>query len=530
MYFKKALLISTFLILPTFLYTQTKKSIEIQLDSARILSTISAEDAINLYKKLIDDSQKIKFDQGTLLSKDGLSTVYFNNGDYENVIKLSGDIEKLSLKLKDYRTLAGIYRSVGASYSMLRLNEQALQSLDKAKVYAEKIEDKSIRHYNLALIYDSYSVCIGDANNDVNQMLHFVEKSIAELENISDKEIQAIIEAKYDLLGFQYFRLADLYFSELKQNSKAGEYYEKALKIYENPLYNIQPNNKAVLYGSLANFYFAQKEYNKTILHGKEALKLTDQFDQPEIRKEVYDVLFKSYLELGQKDQSKYYAELSTKLNDSLKQAERAGVNTSLEKIISQKEEDHKKRVNVILIILGIVIATVVLLIFQFRSKTKNIHKKYEEFLLKLRNEQDSKADVKIPSKKIEGGKSTTITDETTNDLLQKLEKFENSNKYLKKEISLTWLANNLNTNTKYLSEIIKVHKNKSFTDYLNGLRIDYITKKLVAEPKYREYKIDYLGEECGYKSRQVFVIAFKKETGFTPSYFIENLKNEFGA
>ncbi|WP_410920429.1 AraC family transcriptional regulator, partial [Pseudomonas sp. SIMBA_044] len=33
--------------------------------------------------------------------------------------------------------------------------------------------------------------------------------------------------------------------------------------------------------------------------------------------------------------------------------------------------------------------------------------------------------------------------------------------------------------------------------------------------------------EECGYSSAQVFALAFKKETGFTPSYFIENLKKE---
>ncbi|NHQ67331.1 helix-turn-helix transcriptional regulator, partial [Elizabethkingia miricola] len=46
----------------------------------------------------------------------------------------------------------------------------------------------------------------------------------------------------------------------------------------------------------------------------------------------------------------------------------------------------------------------------------------------------------------------------------------------------------------------------------------------LYNNPLYREYKISYLAEECGYSSHQVFITAFRKETGMTPSYFIKQL------
>lgn len=124
---------------------------------------------------------------------------------------------------------------------------------------------------------------------------------------------------------------------------------------------------------------------------------------------------------------------------------------------------------------------------------------------------------------------SINIADDTTKVLLIKLEKFEASNNFLKKNINRTWMANKLNTNTRYLSETIKTQRNKTFTNYINGLRINYITHQLVEDPLYREYKINYLAEECGYASSQVFVIAFKKETGLTPSYFIEKLKEPNG-
>ncbi|MDQ0065761.1 hypothetical protein [Chryseobacterium lathyri] len=69
---------------------------------------------------------------------------------------------------------------------------------------------------------------------------------------------------------------------------------------------------------------------------------------------------------------------------------------------------------------------------------------------------------------------SIRIPEDTVKSLLEKLEKFEASEKYLRKDASLTWLANNLNTNTKYLSEIIKIEKGKNFSNYINGLRINF--------------------------------------------------------
>ncbi|WP_260256382.1 helix-turn-helix domain-containing protein [Elizabethkingia miricola] len=38
---------------------------------------------------------------------------------------------------------------------------------------------------------------------------------------------------------------------------------------------------------------------------------------------------------------------------------------------------------------------------------------------------------------------------------------------------------------------------------------------------------MSYLAEECGYASSQVFINAFRKETGMTPSYFINGLKSQ---
>jgi len=126
-----------------------------------------------------------------------------------------------------------------------------------------------------------------------------------------------------------------------------------------------------------------------------------------------------------------------------------------------------------------------------------------------------------------ETDRSYYISNGTANIILKKLIKFEKDYKYLKKDITLTWVASHLNTNTKYLSETIKIHRGKNFNNYINGLRISYITYMLYKKPEYREYKVASLARECGYSSSQVFVIAFKKENGIPPSYFIANLRSE---
>lgn len=225
------------------------------------------------------------------------------------------------------------------------------------------------------------------------------------------------------------------------------------------------------------------------------------------------------------------YIKLYTKLNDSLNAAAKKEVNQQLDNLITKAEKKYNSNLKTTLIIIFSFILVLAFFTWSYwRKKNRITHKKYEALISKINAEKINPNSTESPEDIFEESEfrpTTNITDETTRILMQKLIKFEKSQKYLRKDISLSWLENHLNTNTKYLREIIKIRSNKTFSNYINGLRIDYITRKLMSDPVYREYKIEYLSEECGFGSRQVFVIAFKKETGFAPSYFIENLKKD---
>ena len=110
--------------------------------------------------------------------------------------------------------------------------------------------------------------------------------------------------------------------------------------------------------------------------------------------------------------------------------------------------------------------------------------------------------------------------------IIKLLKKFEQKQRFLSPAISLTNMSSDFNTNSTYLSAIIKKHKNINFSGYINDLRIDYIITKLETTPQYLNYKIAYLAEECGFSSHTVFIRVFKEKTGVTPSVFIEILKS----
>lgn len=184
---------------------------------------------------------------------------------------------------------------------------------------------------------------------------------------------------------------------------------------------------------------------------------------------------------------------------------------------------------NSVFIYSGIFLGFAFLLGYLFWKRNKKFFDsttKIDDIVIEELKKEEKKLE-QLPQTTEESDKNYYISNETATSILKKLVRFERDHKYLKKDITLTWVANHLGTNTKYLSETIKIHRGKNFNNYINGLRISYITYMLYKKPEYREFKVVSLAKECGYSSSQVFVIAFKKENGIPPSYFINNLKNE---
>ena len=100
---------------------------------------------------------------------------------------------------------------------------------------------------------------------------------------------------------------------------------------------------------------------------------------------------------------------------------------------------------------------------------------------------------------------------------------------YTESELSLSELANRLNTLPNYLSQVINDKEGKNFYDYINMLRIDEF-KRLVSRPENRKYTLLSLSYDCGFNSKSSFNKNFKKVTGQSPSEYLNNPQVERAA
>ena len=116
------------------------------------------------------------------------------------------------------------------------------------------------------------------------------------------------------------------------------------------------------------------------------------------------------------------------------------------------------------------------------------------------------------------------ILPEVIEEVLKKIDQFERENQYLDNTVTLHNMAKYIGTNSSYLSKIINSYKHKNFSTFLTDLRINYVINALKEDPKLREYTIEAIAFEVGFKNVQSFRAAFHKRTKLQPSYFVNQL------
>ncbi|MDP9962248.1 tetratricopeptide repeat protein [Chryseobacterium lathyri] len=519
------------------IYSQSlsEKDVDKKINALKELSHTNPKKTIELSIECYNSAKKIDYKKGMLSSIMIQLTKYFDVGNFKKVIELSKEAELLSNSIEDMENLSNTFRLRASAYTELGFNEESFKNFNKALEISEKIKSSDSRFYFRSLIYTGIGTYMAHINTPIDSVVFYQQRSLNEaLKITSDKKN---LNRKYYLISRAYMNLGMT--SVAKGNPKqAEEYFTKALEICRNKNYLINIQTEVLVLNEFSWLYFDQKNYDKAIQYAKEAAVMEQQFSFPYIRRDIYEVMFKSHVEKGNKGKSSEYMEKFTKLNDSIINAEKKTINIPVKHILSEKENDNRSLMNRMMITgAGLLVLSMSGGWIYLKKRNHTLHLKYEkiiENLKKSESAQEKKISAEVLVIEKDGGtypnektSGLIIKNDTLNNILLKLNKIENSQKFIRKDFTLTFLASELNTNPRYLSEIIKQHKGKSYNNYINGLRIGYITNKLYKNPTYREYKISYLAEKCGFTSREIFTVIFKKETGMTPSYFIGQLKKE---
>lgn len=513
-----------------FFYAQNNsispKNIDQQL--AQFGDKSTSEDDIKKLEQIIKASTEINYKKGIIDGKMKLLFAYATNADYKKILETIKEIEALDPTDNVHLAVLNIDKSI--VNKEMGLEKEALQNLRDAIEYSKLIKDPDQRHLKLANCYSRIALYYDYKSPD--SLISNLKKQRKEIDQLSEVNPKTKIK-KHSLIVQNNINIGNYYVGVVQpMRLDLAEPYYMGAYAYRTTHPEIFEKSAMEILKGVGRFYLEKKEFQKCIEMANEVIAREKINKNPVHRLYGFQLLADSNEELKNSKEQAKYTLMYAKLLDSLNQVAKKEVGKEVDQLITkakkEKDNEHNSNLKNIFFWIGSFILIITLGIWLYwKDKNKKLKNSYHHLIEKLNDKTHlQQIVVEEISNETEPKTSLKISEETIKSVLAKMEKFEASEKFLKKDITLTWFANYLNVNPKYLSPIIKAHKNNNFNGYINKLRIDYIIRKLYENPVYREYKVSYLAEECGYASPQVFALAFKKETEITPSYFIENLKN----
>lgn len=91
--------------------------------------------------------------------------------------------------------------------------------------------------------------------------------------------------------------------------------------------------------------------------------------------------------------------------------------------------------------------------------------------------------------------------------------------KYKDKNYSAKRLAEDLGTNTRYVSAVVNVRFHMNYTSFVNKYRIEE-AMSILTDKRYQNLRIEEVSDMVGFANRQSFYASFFKFTGITPKEY----------
>lgn len=426
--------------------------------------------------------------------------------------------KSIAEKTNNPEQLAKVYGSIANQYSYLNFPEKIKFYLDKSRAQIERLPEGD-KKYNLsAMLYIEMGNLESDKKN-FQVAKKYYQSSLKQFRKMS---------APAQFLGYHYRRA--LYnlgnsFYNLNQYDSAEFYLTVSLSVKDRQNTNL----KYFIYYALSRVY-SQKGDNQRAIDTLLVVLNDNNFNDDRLKSDIYFNIAKDYKAIGDNENYILYSEKHIKINPNVQKKAMKAINTAVdaeqESFLSDiSESKNKNRVLIGGIILLLLISvTTIFYLMRKRDKEKAI---YMKIILNLK-EKYQQPEKDIPESRLpESMQSLSISFSAEKEVLAKLEKFELSQRFTNQKLTVASVAVQLKTNPTYLTETIKKYKGKNFNAYINELRVHYICEKIHNQPENLNYKISYLGEQCGFASHSAFATVFKNVTGISPSAFLREAEKQ---
>ncbi|GIQ59128.1 hypothetical protein Flavo103_22640 [Flavobacterium collinsii] len=492
--------------------------------------------ALKFLDKIPDGQEKIQL-RSYLYNYAGLSEWKRENysdaiENYQQGIKLSIKIDDIIQIVKFKSNIASINVAVGNYRLAIKDLRSLNEFVDKNQsVYNKQqyLNNKSNINLSLAGSYESFYMKDPKKKVLLDSAKYFYQKTISYSQNFPDNKIVAKLS------------LGNIY-NELKE-------YKDAEKTYYDIIYLANQNSMLDILCTtnynLGDLYYNIKKYDKALVFFKKSdsigdITKTNQVDNLKsnyYQAKIYNI--RKEPELAYKHSKIYldnYEKSESKLNDEVLEVNyKLGVGDLTNEMITIQEKykydvflNKALKVFYVVLFIGIVF----LLIKNIRDKNK-AHKKMnaliEEFKANLekKNEPEPERETVLDSEEVQLKKENvnlSIDEAKENKIVEKLLALESKQEYLHADFTLPYVAKKIKTNTTYLSYVVNKRFGKSFGEYSNELKINYVINEMITNHMYRKYSTQAIAESVGFKNAVSFAKSFRKRTGVSPAQFANNI------
>lgn len=454
-------------------------------------------------------------------SKNYPAAIYYDKGRFlRSKDKLSKSLESLLLvhsqKIKNDSLQQITNIIIAAIKSTIGKKREAISIYKNIYKYAKKNNLLEYKEFHVVLL--NLSICYRKINQ-LDSASYYNQKAINLYQKINDSLS----------LGYTFYTNGGILYKK-KEYQKSLNSYLKSV-----PFLIRDENYKVVIrtYSIVGRLYDSLNIPNKSLIYHLKAdsLSIKTNIYSPSLRNSYRYLInnFKKETNLEKHllyinkllELNKYYSKEKEKINKTLTEkydipnllAEKKAIIDTLEDQI-QKSKRNK------LIYLSLIFITTLLILYQLKKKSI-----YKKRFLDLVNQRESIKYITIQNTKNTVTNKHNIPNNIVTSILKELDIFEKEEGFLNSNNSLQALANKVNTNTNYLSKVINHHKNTTFSNYINNLRINYTIERLKTDSLLRKYTIKAIANEVGFKNAESFSKAFYKFTEIKPSYFIKELE-----
>lgn len=496
---------------------------------------------------------------------------FYNKSDFFHskklLVALIENIEKSTLEKssKAYQDLMSIcINKLFYIYKNLTEYDKALQLLEK---YKSKIPNKNYNNQ-----YGSIKVEMGDYENGIALLKKDLRTSAHLKLGIGEKKVmnKKLFADRYNTIGEAYqkyyiqskksayldsanhnFRIASnmliqenfqpeytkaiLYMHEAKSAALA-ENYAKSLSLYSKrkdfPIIKEHIRTEQLFDLGMADCFHHLNQVDSALYYSKKYIK---SYQAKNISKEnllvAYTIMTQCFNKKKDNKNAYLYAQKSLELIKSIEGVKSKSLNFlhhyDLKSIKAESNKIIKSNNYFKIFLFGVLLILVFGAIgFYFYYKhQKEKHIRFLQIIQSLKEANNSN-NTSLENEKIEEHQKQSLDQELLEKIANGLKKLEQKEAFLDPNFKLAFVAKKLSTNTAYLSQYFNQEIQKTFSEYTQELRIKYVLQKLNDVPHYRKYTFQAIAEEVGYKDANTFVRVFKRQTGLSPNYYLEQLSN----